>query len=66
MENTGEWGGDIELTAFSDSIKCPIEIYNVNDTIKIGEQYNDEPLKLVILYHAISSGPHYNSMQPIN
>lgn len=65
MENTGEWGGDVELTAFSDSIKCPIEIYSVNDTIKIGEQYKDEPLKLVILYHAISSGPHYNSMQLI-
>lgn len=65
MENTGEWGGDIELTAFSDSIQCPIEVYSINDTIKIGEQYKDEPIKIVILYHAISSGPHYNSITPI-
>uniref|UniRef100_A0A3B3ZC40 ubiquitinyl hydrolase 1 n=1 Tax=Periophthalmus magnuspinnatus TaxID=409849 RepID=A0A3B3ZC40_9GOBI len=66
VEHTSAWGGQLELRALSHILQLPIEVVQADSkTIKIGEEYNGEPITLVYMRHAYGLGEHYNSVEKL-
>uniref|UniRef100_A0A3Q3XA53 ubiquitinyl hydrolase 1 n=1 Tax=Mola mola TaxID=94237 RepID=A0A3Q3XA53_MOLML len=64
MEHTAAWGGQLELRALTQALHVPIEVIQANSaTIKIGEEFDSEPITLVYMHHAFGLGEHYNSVE---
>ncbi|XP_068189639.1 deubiquitinase OTUD6B isoform X2 [Antennarius striatus] len=66
MEHTAAWGGQLELRALTHVLHLPIEVIQANSsTIKIGEEFDSEPITLVYMHHAYGLGEHYNSVEKL-
>ncbi|KAM3596394.1 uncharacterized protein V6R79_013749 [Siganus canaliculatus] len=64
VEHTAAWGGQLELQALSQVLHLPIEVIQANSSnIKIGEEFDSEPITLVYMRHAYGLGEHYNSVE---
>lgn len=64
IEHTAAWGGQLELRALTHVLHLPIEVIQADSpTIKIGEEYDSEPITLVYMRHAYGLGEHYNSAE---
>lgn len=64
VEHTAAWGGQLELRALTQVLHLPIEVIQADSpTIKIGEEYDSEPITLVYMRHAFGLGEHYNSVE---
>lgn len=62
VANTKLWGGQLELTALSKALKCPIKIIQASGPLTIqGETYEGPPLILTYHKHLYRLGEHYNS-----
>lgn len=63
IENTKVWGGQLEIRALSNSLKCPITVIQATgpDSIKQGEEFEGPPLLITYHRHMYSLGEHYNS-----
>ncbi|XP_034016914.1 deubiquitinase OTUD6B [Thalassophryne amazonica] len=63
VEHTAAWGGQLELRALTQVLHLPIEVIQADSpTLKIGEEYDGEPITLVYMRHAYGLGEHYNSV----
>ncbi|XP_039876107.1 deubiquitinase OTUD6B [Simochromis diagramma] len=66
VEHTSAWGGQLELRALTQVLHLPIEVIQADSpTIKIGEEYDGEPITLVYMRHAYGLGEHYNSVEQL-
>lgn len=64
VEHTAAWGGQLELQALTQVLRLPIEVIQAESpTIKIGEEYDSEPITLVYMRHAYGLGEHYNTVE---
>ncbi|XP_054462345.1 deubiquitinase OTUD6B [Anoplopoma fimbria] len=64
VEHTASWGGQLELRALTQVLHLPVEVIQADSTtIKIGEEYDSEPITLVYMRHAYGLGEHYNSVE---
>lgn len=64
VEHTAAWGGQLELRALTQVLHLPIEVIQANSSaIKIGEEFDSEPITLVYMRHAFGLGEHYNSVE---
>ncbi|KAF5271306.1 hypothetical protein FQA39_LY08104 [Lamprigera yunnana] len=62
VANTKLWGGQLEITALSKALKCPIKVIQGSGPITIqGELYQGPPLILTYHKHLYRLGEHYNS-----
>lgn len=62
IETTKFWGGQIELKALSNALKCPIKIIQASGPPTIqGEDFQGPPLILTYHRHLYRLGEHYNS-----
>lgn len=62
IETTKFWGGQIELKALSNALKCPIKIIQASGPPTIqGEDFPGPPLILTYHRHLYRLGEHYNS-----
>lgn len=62
VANTKLWGGQLELTALSSVLKCPIKVIQASGPLTIqAERYEDPPLILTYHKHLYRLGEHYNS-----
>lgn len=66
VRNTRAWGGQIEIQALSNSLKCPIEVIQATGSIIQGEDQFKKVKPLILTYHRhmYSLGEHYNSARP--
>ena len=63
MENTSDWGGELELRALSEVLENPIQIFCAETPpILMGEDQSGEPLKLSYHKKYYALGMHYNSL----
>ncbi|CAR22600.1 deubiquitinase OTU2 [Lachancea thermotolerans CBS 6340] len=64
MEETAQWGGEVELLALAKVLKCCISVMmSGRATHMINEQEVANPeLKLVYYKHSFALGEHYNSL----
>ncbi|XP_068603415.1 deubiquitinase OTUD6B [Brachionichthys hirsutus] len=66
VEHTAAWGGQLELRALTHVLHLPIEVIQADaSTIKIGEEFDNEPVTLVYMHHAYGLGEHYNSVEKL-
>ncbi|RVE66539.1 hypothetical protein OJAV_G00108100 [Oryzias javanicus] len=66
VERTAAWGGQLELRALTHVLRLPIEVIQADSpAVKIGEEYDTEPITLVYMHHAYGLGEHYNSVEPL-
>ncbi|XP_072226842.1 deubiquitinase OTUD6B [Leuresthes tenuis] len=64
VEHTAAWGGQLELQALTQVLHLPMEVIQADSpSIKIGEEYDSEPVTLVYMRHAYGLGEHYNSVE---
>ncbi|XP_047462020.1 deubiquitinase OTUD6B [Mugil cephalus] len=64
VEHTAAWGGQLELQALTKVLHLPIEVIQADSpNIKIGEDYDGEPITLVYMRHAYGLGEHYNTVE---
>ncbi|XP_071765159.1 deubiquitinase OTUD6B isoform X2 [Centroberyx gerrardi] len=64
VEHTAAWGGQLELRALTQVLHLPIEVIQADSpTIKIGEEYDGNPITLIYMRHAYGLGEHYNSVE---
>lgn len=64
VEHTAAWGGQLEIRALTKILHLPIEVIQADSpTIKIGEEYDGEPITLVYMRHAYGLGEHYNTVE---
>ncbi|TNN85699.1 OTU domain-containing protein 6B [Liparis tanakae] len=64
VEHTAAWGGQLELQALTQVLHLPIEVIQADSaTIKIGEEFESQPITLVYMRHAYGLGEHYNSVE---
>ncbi|XP_069032897.1 deubiquitinase OTUD6B [Embiotoca jacksoni] len=64
VERTAAWGGQLELRALTQVLHLPIEVIQADSAaIKIGEEYDSEPITLVYMRHAFGLGEHYNTVE---
>ncbi|XP_071401792.1 deubiquitinase OTUD6B isoform X1 [Centroberyx affinis] len=64
VEHTAAWGGQLELRALTQVLHLPIEVIQADSpTIKIGEEYDSNPITLIYMRHAYGLGEHYNSVE---
>ncbi|XP_056154601.1 deubiquitinase OTUD6B [Lampris incognitus] len=64
VEHTAAWGGQLELRALTKVLQLPIEVIQADSsTVKIGEEYDSNPITLVYMRHAYGLGEHYNSVE---
>ncbi|KAL6099810.1 otud6b [Pungitius sinensis] len=64
VEHTAAWGGQLELRALTQVLHLPVEVIQADSaTIKIGEEFDSEPITLVYMRHAYGLGEHYNSVE---
>lgn len=62
IETTKFWGGQIELKALSNALKCPIKIIQASGPPTIqGEDFPGPPLIVTYHRHLYRLGEHYNS-----
>lgn len=62
IATTKYWGGQIELKALSNALKCPIKIIQASGPPTIqGEDYPGPPLIVTYHRHLYRLGEHYNS-----
>lgn len=61
-EALAEWGGQLEIRALSHVLGSPIHVFGADNVIKMGEEYDAEPLR--ISYHRFyyALGEHFNSV----
>lgn len=66
IENTKVWGGQLEIRALSNSLKCPISVIQATGTGSIdqGTEYEGSPLVITYHRHMYGLGEHYNSTIP--
>lgn len=66
LRDTRAWGGQIEIQALSNSLRCPIEVIQATGppTIQGGDTFKGKPLILTYHRHMYSLGEHYNSSRP--
>ena len=69
IEQTNEWGGQLELQALSNVLCVPIHIFTAaSSTIEMGQEYttsNSPPLMLTYHQHYYALGEHYNSVHAL-
>ncbi|KAM8767800.1 deubiquitinase OTUD6B [Acanthopagrus schlegelii] len=66
VEHTAAWGGQLELRALTQVLQLPIEVIQADaSTIKIGEEFDSDPITLVYMRHAYGLGEHYNSVEQL-
>ncbi|KAF7650801.1 hypothetical protein LDENG_00120500 [Lucifuga dentata] len=64
VEHTSAWGGQLELRALTQVLHLPVEVIQSDSpTIKIGEEYDKDPIILIYMRHAYGLGEHYNSVE---
>jgi OTU domain-containing protein 6 len=64
LENTAIWGGDLEITAFSQIFDCPITvIINGQSPFAANTEGKNPELKLAYYKHSFGLGEHYNSLR---
>ncbi|KXN69325.1 OTU-domain-containing protein [Conidiobolus coronatus NRRL 28638] len=64
MKNTASWGGDLELSALSSTLKLPIQIYQSSGPlVKFGDESKAKPILLSYHKHQYGLGAHYNSLR---
>lgn len=62
VANTKLWGGQLELRALSNILKCPIKIIQATGQPTVqGENFQGPPLVLTYHRHLYRLGEHYNS-----
>lgn len=62
VEKTKLWGGQLELRALSNVLKCPIKVIQANGPPTIqGENFQGQELILAYHRHLYRLGEHYNS-----
>ncbi|KAJ8726451.1 hypothetical protein PYW07_001149 [Mythimna separata] len=63
IENTKTWGGQLEIRALSNSLKCPISVIQATGpgSIDQGSEYEGPPLVITYHRHMYGLGEHYNS-----
>lgn len=65
VRNTRAWGGQIEIQAMSNCLRCPIEVIQATGSIvQGGDSFKGKPLVLTYHRHMYSLGEHYNSTRP--
>lgn len=61
------WGGQMELKALSNVLKCPIKVIQASGPTTIqGENFNGPPLTLTYHRHLYRLGEHYNSTTAVS
>ncbi|XP_050670207.1 deubiquitinase OTUD6B [Leptidea sinapis] len=67
ITNTKVWGGQLEVRALSNCLKCPITIIQATgpDAIEQGLEFDGPPLIIAYHRHMYSLGEHYNSTQAV-
>lgn len=63
ISSTKVWGGQLEIKALSNSLKCPINVVQATgpDSIKQGAEFPGPALVISYHRHMYSLGEHYNS-----
>ena len=63
VQNTAEWGGQVELQALSESLEVPIEVWKATEApLSLGSEYPGTPLRVSFHEHYYALGAHYNSV----
>lgn len=63
VEGTNAWGGHVEIQALSEVLRTPIEVFQADSRLlKVGEQFNADPVRISYHRHAYGLGEHYNSV----
>ncbi|XP_063761866.1 uncharacterized protein LOC134879338 [Eleginops maclovinus] len=66
VEHTAAWGGHLELRALTQVLHLPMEVIQADSPpIKIGEEFDSEPITLIYMHHAYGLGEHYNSVEQL-
>ncbi|KAF3833863.1 hypothetical protein F7725_025067 [Dissostichus mawsoni] len=66
VEHTAAWGGQLELRALTQVLLLPMEVIQADSQpIKIGEEFDSEPVTLIYMRHAYGLGEHYNSVEQL-
>lgn len=67
IANTKVWGGQLELTALSKILKCPIKVIQASAPFTVqGESFTGIPLTVTYHKHLYRLGEHYNSTTKIS
>ncbi|XP_044751636.1 deubiquitinase OTUD6B, partial [Coccinella septempunctata] len=67
VASTKLWGGQLELKALSNVLKCPIKVIQaIGPPTILGEDFSGPELTLTYHRHLYSLGEHYNSTVDIN
>ncbi|XP_026727074.1 deubiquitinase OTUD6B-like [Trichoplusia ni] len=63
IENTKVWGGQLEIRALSNLLKCPISVLQASgpNSIDQGTEFEGTPLIITYHRHMYRLGEHYNS-----
>lgn len=63
IKDTKVWGGQLEIRALSNCLKCPITVIQATgpDSIEQGSEFEGPPLIITYHRHMFSLGEHYNS-----
>lgn len=63
IDKTKVWGGQLEIRALSNLLKCPITVIQATgpDSIEQGSEYKEPALTITYHRHMYSLGEHYNS-----
>lgn len=65
VQNTSEWGGQLELRALAGALQTPIRVLSATaPDVIMGEDFSGEPLRVTFHQHFLTLGEHYNSVQP--
>lgn len=68
VENSADWGGELELRALADELRVRILVHraDANEPLAMGEAGGDgAPLHVAFHQHYYALGEHYNSVVPI-
>ncbi|XP_050361480.1 deubiquitinase OTUD6B [Nymphalis io] len=65
IKNTKVWGGQLEIRAISNCLKCPLIVIQASgpEAIEQGTEFPGPPLTISYHRHMYSLGEHYNSTQ---
>ncbi|PZC77285.1 hypothetical protein B5X24_HaOG203602 [Helicoverpa armigera] len=66
IENTKVWGGQLEIRALSNILKCPVTVIQATGpgSIDQGAEHDGPPLIITYHRHMYRLGEHYNSTVP--
>lgn len=67
ISDTKVWGGQLEIRAISNTLKCPIIVIQATgpEAIEQGSEFEGPPLILSYHRHMYSLGEHYNSTEDL-